>query len=72
LSEEIINRMKQQGAFEMNSFDITLSSRTTRVHIVLFLVPSGSTSGEPLPYPISGFPRTLASETSSGCMILKI
>ncbi|KAE8448014.1 hypothetical protein EG329_009937 [Mollisiaceae sp. DMI_Dod_QoI] len=65
LSTEIINRMKQQEAFDMDNFDISLSSRTSRVHIVLFLVPRGSTSRGPSSYPISGFPRTLASEPSS-------
>lgn len=63
--------MKQQGAFDMDSFDIIITSRTARVHIILFLVPPGLVSGVPLPYPISGFPRTLASEVSSGCKILE-
>jgi len=63
--------MKQRGAFDMNSFDIALSSLTAHVHIVLFLVPQGS-SVEPSPYPISGFPRTLALESPSGCKVPKI
>lgn len=57
MTSEIINRMKQQGAFDMQKFDITLPSRASRVHIVLFLKPSGSVSREPMSYPISGDSR---------------
>lgn len=62
--------MKEQGAFHLDPFDIMLSSRTARVNIVLYLMPTGSLSGEARPYPISGFPRILVSEASSGRMIL--
>lgn len=58
--------MKEQGAFDLNPFNIMLSSRTARVNIILNLMPTGSLSGEAMPHPISGFPKTLISEASSG------
>ncbi|KAF8847153.1 hypothetical protein BDZ45DRAFT_811773 [Acephala macrosclerotiorum] len=67
ITSEIINRMVQKAVFQMDNFDIILSSRTARLHIVIFLVPPGSRVGseEPLSCPISGFPRILAPEPSS-------
>jgi len=64
--------MKQRGAFDLDPFDVVLSSRTARVNIDLFLMPTGSVSGESRPYPISGFPRTLVTKASSGCKNSKI
>jgi len=47
---------EEQGAFDMSTFDIMLSTRTARVNIVLFLCRLGPARGT-IAISLSGFPR---------------